>query len=113
MPKVIDAHDIMTTPSTLRQLCVESGLDPDALQYEGEEFHDDRPKWKMFTARMNASTGNIKGLDARNLNIEAGKVKWIAEWVTDEGERLAKFVEDTIVRTWVCTHHAKQPKRNV
>jgi hypothetical protein len=96
MPRVIDADDIMTNPAAVRQLCVESGLDPDALQYEWEEVHDVRPKWKVFTARINASTGIVKGLDARDLDVEAEKAKWILEWGEDEAESLAKFVEDTM-----------------
>jgi hypothetical protein len=95
-PKVIDADDIMTNPAALRRLCIESGLDPDALQFEWEEVHDGRPKWKVFTARINASRGIIEGLDARNLDIEAEKAKWVDEWGEDEAESLAKYVEDTM-----------------
>jgi hypothetical protein len=91
--RVIDADDVMTNPAAVRQLCTETGLDPDALQYEWEEVVDNRPKWKVFTARINASKGIIEGLDARSLDVEMEMKKWVNEWGEDEAESLARYVE--------------------
>lgn len=91
-PKVIDADDIMNDPAAVRQLCIETGLDPDAIQYKWEVRHMDHPIHSRMLSTIYASTGIIKGLDARSLDIEAEKVKWKAEWGEEESEGMAKLV---------------------
>jgi hypothetical protein len=91
-PQVIDADDIMNNPAVVRQLCVETGLDPDAIQYEWEERHEKDPVHARMLSTIYASKGIIKGLDARSLNIETEKTKWTAEWGAEEAENMAKIV---------------------
>jgi len=95
-PRVIDADDVINSPDVVRQLCVETGLDPDAIQYKWEVRHSDDPNVARMLSTINASTGIIKGLDASNLDIEAEEGKWKAEFGEDEGERLAGFVRDAM-----------------
>ncbi|KAF2831518.1 hypothetical protein CC86DRAFT_366867 [Ophiobolus disseminans] len=95
-PKVIDADDIMNEPAVVRQLCIETGLDPDAIQYEWEERQEENALKASFLSTIITSKGIVKGLDARGLDIEAEKVKWKAEFGDDTGEGLAKFVYDAM-----------------
>jgi hypothetical protein len=95
-PRVIDADDIMSHPSAVRQLCTQTGLDPDAVQYEWDEVHEEDPLMARFKSTINASKGIIKGMDARSLDIEAEKTKWTAEWGEEEAENLAKYVKDAM-----------------
>jgi hypothetical protein len=95
-PRVIDADDIMNNPDAVRQLCIETGLDPEAVQYSWEEVQEEDPLKARFKSTINASKGIIKGLDARSLDIEAEKTKWKAEFDGEEAERLAKFVHDAM-----------------
>lgn len=95
-PKIIDADDIMTNKDVVRQLCLETGLDPDSVQYEWETREEEDPLKKEMTARINASTGILPGLEARGLDIESEKVKWTAEFGEVDGQRLAKYVIDAM-----------------
>ncbi|KAH8708473.1 hypothetical protein GQ44DRAFT_743150 [Phaeosphaeriaceae sp. PMI808] len=95
-PRVIDADDVMNDPETVRQLCIETGLDPDAVQYEWEERHEPDPVKAVFLSTIYSSKGIVKGRDARNLDIEAEKVKWKAEFGDDTAEVLAQFVYDAM-----------------
>lgn len=91
-PRIIDADDIMNDPATVRQLCIDTGLDPDAIQYEWEVRHMDHPVHSRMLSTIYASKGIVKGKDARGLDIEEEKVKWKAEWGDEEGENMAKIV---------------------
>jgi hypothetical protein len=95
-PRVIDADDIMNDPAAVRQLCLQTGLDPDAIQYEWEERHEENPIKASFLSTINASKGIVKGLDACNLNIETEKVKWKAAFDDETAEDLAKLVYDAM-----------------
>lgn len=95
-PRVIDADDIMNDPAAVRQLCNETGLDPEAVQYEWEERQAEKALDKVFLATINGSKGIIKGMDASNLDIEAEKVKWRAEFGNDAGEAIARYVADAM-----------------
>jgi hypothetical protein len=95
-PRVIDADDIMTDHAAIRQLCIETGLDPDAIQYEWEEQHEEHRIHAAFLSTINASTGIVKGLDARSLDIGDEKVKWKAEFGDEAAEDMAKFVYDAM-----------------
>jgi hypothetical protein len=95
-PRVIDADDIMNDPAAVRQLCIETGLDPDAVQYEWEEQHEENPLKASFLSTINGSKGIIKGLDSRNLDIEAEKIKWETEFGEETAGDLAKFVYDAM-----------------
>jgi hypothetical protein len=96
IPRVIDADDIMNDPAAVRQLCLQTGLDPDAIQYEWEERHEENPLKAKFLSTINASKGIVKGLDASNLNIEDEKVKWKAAFDDEIAEGLAKLVYDAM-----------------
>ncbi|KAH7400976.1 hypothetical protein DE146DRAFT_677638 [Phaeosphaeria sp. MPI-PUGE-AT-0046c] len=95
-PKVIDADDIMDDPNVVRQLCLETNLDPDAVKYEWEERHDDNPLVASFLSTIYASKGIVKGLDARTLDLAAEKVKWKQEFGDEDGEKMAQFVDDAM-----------------
>jgi hypothetical protein len=95
-PKVIDADDIINDRAAVRQLCIETGMDPDAVQYEWEIREEKDPHKAIFLSTINASTGIIPGLASRGLEIETEKVKWKAEFGDEDGEDLAKFVHDAM-----------------
>ncbi|KAF2026875.1 hypothetical protein EK21DRAFT_73227 [Setomelanomma holmii] len=95
-PRLIDADDIMNDPAAVRQLCIETGLDPDAVQYEWEEKHEENPLKASFLSTINKSTGIVKGLDARNLDIEKEKRKWIVDFGDDAAEDLEKAVREAM-----------------
>jgi hypothetical protein len=91
-PWIIDADDIMNNPAAVRQLCTETNLDPDAVQYEWEEKHEPDVLKASFLSTINQSKGILKGLDARDLDIEIEKTKWKAEFGDRIGEEMAEFV---------------------
>lgn len=95
-PKVIDADDIMTNKAAVRQLCEEIDFDPDAVLYEWETRQEDEPMKAAFLSTIYASNGIKPGLEARCLDIETEKAKWIAEFGEQDGESLAKFVYDAM-----------------
>ncbi|OAL00809.1 hypothetical protein IQ06DRAFT_316839 [Phaeosphaeriaceae sp. SRC1lsM3a] len=95
-PKVIDADDIMDDPNVVRQLCIETQLDPDAVQYEWEERHEENPIFARFLSTINASKGVVKGLDSRTLDLAAEKAKWMQEFGNEDGEKMAQFVDDAM-----------------
>jgi hypothetical protein len=90
-PRIIEADDIMNNPAAVRQLCLETGLDPDAVQYEWEERTVENPVMASFLTTINASKGIVQGLDSSNLDIEAEKVKWKKEFGEQTGEELAEY----------------------
>jgi hypothetical protein len=94
VPRIIDADDIMNNPAAVRQLCLQSGLDPDAVQYEWEERKEDNPLMARFLSTINASKGIKKGLEAKGKSLEEEKKKWTQEWNEQDAEDLAKFVRD-------------------
>jgi hypothetical protein len=95
-PKVIDADDIMNDKEAVRQLCLDIDFDPDAVQYEWETRQEDDPMKAPFVSTIYSSKGIKPGLEARCLDIEAEKVKWIAEFGDEDGEIMAKYVYDAM-----------------
>lgn len=95
-PRVIDADDIMNDKEAVRQLCIQTGMDPDAVQYEWNERTEEDPFKKRFLATINSSKGIIPGLAAKGLDIEVEKGKWKKEFGEQGGEDLAKFVYDAM-----------------
>ncbi|BBN15963.1 hypothetical protein MPTK1_7g02330 [Marchantia polymorpha subsp. ruderalis] len=95
-PKVIDADDIINDRAVVRQLCIETGMDPDAVQYEWEIREDKDPHQAIMRSTINASTCIIPGLVARGLDFEIEKVKWKAEFGEEDGEDLAMAVHDAM-----------------
>jgi hypothetical protein len=92
-PKVIDADDIMKDREAVRQLCREIDFDPDAVQYEWETREEKDPAKAAFLSTIAASTGIKPGLEARCVDLEAEKVKWVEEFGEVDGRDLAKAVE--------------------
>jgi hypothetical protein len=95
-PYVIDADDIMNDKEAVRQLCIATGLDPDAVQYEWEEKTIDDPHKKRFLSTISQSKGIIPGLAARGLDFDTEKEKWRKEWSDEDAEGMAKFVADAM-----------------
>jgi hypothetical protein len=95
-PQVIDADDIIGNKAAVRHVCVETGLDPDAVQYEWETREEPDPLMAAFLSTINASKGIIPSLAARGLDFETEKAKWKAEFGDEDGEDLAKFVSDAM-----------------
>jgi hypothetical protein len=91
-PRIIEADDIMNNRAAVRQLCLETGLDPDAVQYEWEERNESNPLKASFLSTINSSKGIVKGLDSTHLDIETEKVKWKKEFGDQTGEELAGYV---------------------
>ncbi|KAI4944855.1 hypothetical protein J4E91_008543 [Alternaria rosae] len=92
VPRIIDADDIMNNPSAVRQLCLQTGLDPDAVQYEWEEKSEDNPLMARFLSTINASKGIKKGYEAKGLTMEMERKKWAEQW----DEEFAKDLEDFV-----------------
>lgn len=95
-PQVIDADDIMNDRAAVRHVCVETGLDPDAVQYEWETREEPDPLRAIFLSTVYASKGIIPSLAARGLDLETEKIKWKVEFGDEDGENLAKFVLDAM-----------------
>jgi hypothetical protein len=95
-PRVIDADDIMNDPAAVRQLCIDTGFDPDAVQYEWEERHEENPIKAAFLSTIYSSKGIVKGLDSANIDIEVEKAKWKTEFGDDNGKLIAKYVNDAM-----------------
>lgn len=95
-PKVIDADDIMNNPAAVRQLCNETGLDPNAVQYEWETREEADPMKVHFLSTLNASKGIKSGLQARDLDIETEKTKWVEEFGQQDADDLAKTVYEAM-----------------
>ena len=90
---ILDADDIMKDREAVRQLCREIEFDPDAVQYEWEAREETDPAKAAFLSTIAASTGIKPGLEARCLDIEAEKAKWVEEFGEVDAADLAKAVE--------------------
>ncbi|KAH6642829.1 hypothetical protein C7974DRAFT_431184 [Boeremia exigua] len=95
-PQVIDADDIINDRAAVRQLCIKTGLDPDAVLYEWETREEKDPMKAVFLSTITGSKGIIPGLAARGLDLEEEKAKWKAEFGDEDGEDLAKYVLDAM-----------------
>ncbi|KAF1829988.1 hypothetical protein BDW02DRAFT_573478 [Decorospora gaudefroyi] len=95
-PRIIDADDIMNDRAAVRRLCIETGLDPDAVQYEWEEKHLEDPIQARFLSTISKSKGILPGLGSKGLNIETEKEKWKKEFGDKDGETLAGYVSDAM-----------------
>jgi hypothetical protein len=95
-PRVIDADDIMNDPGSVRKLCVETGLDPDAVVYEWEERVVENPLHARFLSTLSKSKGILKGLDAKGKSVQGEMDKWVEEFGKEEAEELARLVESAM-----------------
>jgi hypothetical protein len=95
-PRIIDADDIMNDGDAVRKLCVQTGLDPDAVQYEWEKRTVEDPLQARFLSTISASRGILPGLAAKGLDLEAEKRKWMAEFGEEDAEDLKGFVEGSM-----------------
>jgi hypothetical protein len=95
-PQVIDADDIINNRAAVRHICLETGMDPDAVQYEWETREETDPRMSIFLSTINASRGIIPSLAARGLDSDVEKAKWKAEFGDEDGEDLASFVQDAM-----------------
>lgn len=91
-PRVIDADDIMNSPAAVRKLCVQTGLDPDAVQYKWDTWEEKDPMKATFLSTIRTSNGILPGMDSRNFDIEEERTKWKAEFGDEEGEHLTRLV---------------------
>ena len=95
-PQVLDADDIINSRAAVRHVCVETGLDPDAVQYEWETRKEPDPLKAIFLSTIYSSKGIIPGLAAKGIDLETEKAKWKAEFGDEDGEDLANFVHDAM-----------------
>lgn len=95
-PQVVDADDIINDKNAIRQLCLSTGLNPDAVQYEWEPRVETDPIKAAFVSTVYASNGIIPSLSSRGLDIEKEKEKWRAEFGEEDAEDLAKLVVDAM-----------------
>ncbi|CAN9432057.1 unnamed protein product [Alternaria sp. RS040] len=95
-PRVIDADDIMNNPAAVRQLCEQTGLSADDVQYEWEERKVEDPLMARFLSTINASKGIKPGLGAKGKTLEAEKKKWVEEWGEEDAEDMARFVSEAL-----------------
>lgn len=93
VPKVIDADDIMRDREAVRQLCREIDFDPEAVRYEWDTREETDPIDIAFFSTVAASTGIRPGFEARGVDVEAEKPKWVEEFGEVDGKDLAKAVE--------------------
>ena len=96
IPRVIDADDVMNDPATVRLLCTQTGMDPDAVVYEWEERVVEDPRQARFLSTISKSKGVIKGLDAQGKTVESEMEKWVAEWGREDAEEMARLVRDAM-----------------
>ncbi|KAJ4982967.1 hypothetical protein SVAN01_11533 [Stagonosporopsis vannaccii] len=95
-PQVIDADDIINDRAAVRHVCIQAGLDPEAVAYEWESREETDPMKAVFLSTICASKGVIPSLAARGLDFDIEKAKWKAEFGDEDGEDLAKFVLDAM-----------------
>jgi hypothetical protein len=96
VPRVIDADDVMTNPAAVRQLCEQTGLHADAVQYTWEKRTPQTPRQERFLGTLCASTGITPGLEAKGKSLEEEKEKWVEEFGEEDAEDLARFVRDAL-----------------
>ncbi|KAL6153388.1 hypothetical protein ACJQWK_03960 [Exserohilum turcicum] len=96
IPRVIDADDVMNEPETVRRLCLQTGLDPDAVVYEWETRHYDNPLKARFFSTIGSSRGIIPGLDAKGKSVQTEMEKWVKEFGQEDADGLAKRVRDAM-----------------
>ncbi|EUC42049.1 hypothetical protein COCMIDRAFT_104562 [Bipolaris oryzae ATCC 44560] len=92
-PRVIDADDVMNDAASMRKLCLQTGLDPDAIVYEWEERVVEDPMQARFLSTLAKSKGVVKGLDAKGKSVEGEMEKWVEEFGREDAEELARSVE--------------------
>ncbi|RMZ71248.1 P-loop containing nucleoside triphosphate hydrolase [Pyrenophora seminiperda CCB06] len=93
-PRIIDADDVMRDPSAVRKLCLQTGLDPDAVQYEWEaKAQDAHPAKARFLSTISASRGILPGFTASEVDVEREKEKWVVEFGEVDGKGLADKVD--------------------
>lgn len=97
-PKVISADDIMNRPEVVRQLCVEVGLDPEAMQYEWEtrEAPKGNKDIERFASTIYASKGILPGYDSSSFDLEEKRAMWRGEFGEKAGDMLAKQVQEAM-----------------
>jgi len=95
-PKVIDADDIMNSPEVVHQLCLETGLDPDAVIYEWETFEPQDRLKKAFLATLGSSRGVLPGFDSKHLDMEKERAKWVADWGEEYARDLKMMIDDSM-----------------
>lgn len=91
-PVIIDADDIMNSPSTISLLCDLTGLSAKDVQYEWEERTEGDPIKKAFLSTIYGSKGIVQGKDARGVSMEGEREKWVREW----GEEDARGMEECV-----------------
>lgn len=96
IPRLIDADDVMNDPATVRLLCTQTGLDPDAIVYEWEQRVVENPMHARFLSTLSNSTGIVKGLDAQGKTVESEMEKWVAEWGKENAEEMARLVREAM-----------------
>ena len=96
MPQVIDADDIIHDRAAVRHVCLQTGLDPDAVMYEWETREEKDPRKAAFLSTIYASKGIIPGLAAKGLDFETERAKWREEFGVEDGEDLARFVQEAM-----------------
>ncbi|KAG9185529.1 hypothetical protein G6011_06860 [Alternaria panax] len=94
--RVIDADDIMNNPAAVRQLCEQTGLSADDVQYSWEERTVENPLMARFLSTINASKGIKPGLRAEGMTLEGEKRKWVEEFGEEDAEDLVRFVSDAV-----------------
>lgn len=92
-PLIIDADEVMNDRGAICEMCIRSGLDPDAVCYEWETKEEPDPLKKVFLSTIGSSTGILPGLDSKGLSLEEETVKWKKEFGEEEGAVLARRVE--------------------
>lgn len=95
-PRVIDADDIMNSPGAVRELCLQTGLNPDAVQYKWDTWEETDPMKAAFLSTIKSSNGILPGMGSQGLDIEEERMKWKAEFGEEEGEYLTKMVYDAM-----------------
>ena len=86
----------MNDRDAVRKLCIQTGLNPDAVRYEWEERTLDDPLMARFLSTLSASKGILPGLGSKGLDLEVEKEKWEKEFGGEDSEDLASFVRDAI-----------------
>ncbi|EMD88882.1 hypothetical protein COCC4DRAFT_71814 [Bipolaris maydis ATCC 48331] len=91
--RIIDADDVMNDAASMRKLCLETGLDPNAIVFEWEERTVEDPVQARFFSTLAKSKGIVKGLDANGKSVEGEMEKWVEEFGRENAEELARLVE--------------------
>lgn len=97
-PLVIDADDYMTSETFVREICNQTGLNPDAATFSWPTATQEQQEKlaKPFAAvqtTLMGSNGANPGRAARNVDLEAAEAKWEEEFGAEVAREIRELIQ--------------------